>query len=62
MVLKFYTNALSPPCKVVEAVLHEKQIPFEFIKIEFTSAEHKKPEYLEKNPFGQIPCIVSVLF
>ena len=40
------------------AVLHEKQVPFELVSVDFDNKEHKSPEYLAKHPFGQIPYIV----
>ncbi|TFK36730.1 glutathione S-transferase, partial [Crucibulum laeve] len=41
----------------VATVLHEKQVPFEFIEINFSKGEHKSPIFLEKQPFGQVPYI-----
>jgi glutathione S-transferase len=59
MVLKLYGLYLSPWVRLVAAVLHEKQVPFELVSVDFfTNKEHKTPEYLEKHPFGQIPYIV----
>lgn len=59
MVLKLYAHTISPSSSLVVAVLHEKEIPFEFVTVELFKEENKKPEFLTKNPFGQIPCIVS---
>lgn len=59
MVLKLYAHTVSPPSTLVLAVLHEKNIPFEFVTVELFKGQHKSPEFLTENPFGQVPCIVS---
>ena len=61
MVLKLYGTSKSPFVRLVAAVLLEKQVPFELVVVDYTNGEHKKPEYLSKNPFGQIPSIVCDL-
>jgi glutathione S-transferase len=58
MVLKLYGLYISPWVRLVAAILHEKQVAFELVSVDFTNKEHKSPEYLEKHPFGQIPYIV----
>ena len=40
-------------------VLHEKKIPFEFQDVALAKGEHKSPEFKAKQPFGQVPYIVS---
>ncbi|KAF7308757.1 hypothetical protein MKEN_01074800 [Mycena kentingensis (nom. inval.)] len=35
----------------------ELQVPFELIEIDFSVGQHKSPEYLKFQPFGQIPYI-----
>ena len=65
MVLKLYGSPRSPYVRIVAAVLHEKQVPFELVLVDLANGEHKTPEYLAKHPFGQVPCIVcdlSILF
>jgi len=57
MVLKLYGSATSTCSQRVATVLHEKNVPFQLIIVDLSKAEHKKPEYLEKQPFGQIPYI-----
>jgi glutathione S-transferase len=44
--------------RLVALVLREKKVPYEFVPIDFYKKEHKSPEYLEKQPFGQVPYIV----
>ena len=58
MVLKLYGIYGSPWVSLVAAVLHEKQVPFELVPVDYTNNEHKSPEHLAKHPFGQIPYIV----
>jgi len=57
MVLKLYGHGFSTCTRRVVTTLHEKQIPFEFIAVDVAKAEHKTPDYLKKQPFGQIPYI-----
>ncbi|KAL0573070.1 hypothetical protein V5O48_008896 [Marasmius crinis-equi] len=59
MVLQFYGSTQSTCTKRVATVLYEKQIPYEYHNIDFTKGEHKAPEYMEKQPFGQVPYIVD---
>lgn len=57
MVLQLYSFANSTCGLRVAAVLNEKEVPFELHVVGM--AELKTPEYLEKQPFGQVPYIVS---
>ncbi|KAH8826437.1 glutathione S-transferase [Flagelloscypha sp. PMI_526] len=57
MVLKLYGYPISTCTKRAATVLHEKKVPFEFILVDLVKAEHKTPEFTEKNPFNLIPCL-----
>ncbi|TFK27877.1 glutathione S-transferase [Coprinopsis marcescibilis] len=57
MVLKLYAAPLSTASLRVAQILHEKQIPFEFHHVNLANKEQKNAEYLEKQPFGQVPYI-----
>ncbi|PPQ98158.1 hypothetical protein CVT26_003204 [Gymnopilus dilepis] len=57
MVLKLYGSPFSTCTKRVAVVLHEKQVPFELIPVDYAKGEHKTPEFLDKQPFGQMPYI-----
>ncbi|KAI3773133.1 hypothetical protein L6452_04333 [Arctium lappa] len=35
--------------------LIEKDLDFEFVPVDFAAREHKTPQYLARNPFGQVP-------
>lgn len=60
MVLKLYGSPLttSVSVRLVAFVLLEKRVPFELVPIDLFKMEQKSPEYLEKQPFGQVPYIV----
>ncbi|KAG6825609.1 hypothetical protein H0H93_000478, partial [Arthromyces matolae] len=48
-----YGSPISTCSKRVATVLHEKQVPFEFIAVDLSKGEHKSPAFIEKQPFGQ---------
>lgn len=58
MVLKLYGSPTACVTMVM-FILKEKEVEFENIDVDFFKKEHKSPEYTEKQPFGQVPCIVS---
>ncbi|KZV70080.1 glutathione S-transferase-like protein [Peniophora sp. CONT] len=55
MVLKLHGFPSSPCTLRVATALHEKKLPFEFVNVSLFTGEHKQPEYLKIQPFGQIP-------
>jgi len=55
MVLKLYGFPLSVATRRVALVLHEKNIPYDFIPVDLSKGEHKLPDYVAKHPFGQVP-------
>ena len=55
MVLKLVGSPLSTCTRRVAVVLREKNVPYELVAIDFATAEHKSPEFLAKQPFGQVP-------
>jgi len=57
MVLKLYGSPKSPWFRLVVTILHEKQVPFEHVAVDLSKGENKTPEYLAKQPFGQVPCL-----
>jgi glutathione S-transferase len=59
MVLKLYGNPASTCTKRVLTTLKETKTPYELIELDFAAI--KAPEYLEKQPFGQMPYIVWVI-
>ena len=59
MVLKLYGIPLSTCTRRVAVVAHEVNAPFELVEVDFMKGEHKGPEFLKKQPFGQVPVLVS---
>ncbi|KAJ7174765.1 glutathione S-transferase [Mycena filopes] len=56
-ILKLYGSKFATCTRRVATVLHELQVPFELVEVDLMNGEHKKPAYLAKQPFGQIPYI-----
>jgi len=57
MVLKIYGVPFSTCVRRVAVVCKELDIPYELITVQFAKGEHKSPEFLKKQPFGQIPVV-----
>ncbi|KAK7063745.1 glutathione S-transferase, partial [Favolaschia claudopus] len=56
-ILKLYGDPIATCTRRVATVLYEAKVPFELIFVDRVNNAHKTPEYLEKQPFGQIPYI-----
>ncbi|CAL9754973.1 unnamed protein product [Musa acuminata subsp. burmannicoides] len=59
MAVKVYGK---PQAVCPQRVMHclvEKGVPFEFVLVDIDAMEHKRPEYMEKHPFGQVPFIAD---
>ncbi|KAJ7190667.1 glutathione S-transferase [Mycena pura] len=58
MVLKLYCpQNVTASNGIVALVLAEKQIPFEFVQVDLASQQHKTPDFVAMQPFGQVPVI-----
>lgn len=55
--IRLYRFALSGHCHRVQLFLSLLGLPFEMIDVDLPAGEQKKPEFLAKNPFGQVPII-----
>jgi len=55
--IKLYTFPPSTNSRKVRIALLEKGLEFERITIDLGKREQKTPEYLQVNPFGQIPAL-----
>jgi len=55
MAIKLHGTYGSPWVRLAAAVLKEKEVPFELVVVDMANREHKSPEYLSKQPFGQVP-------
>lgn len=49
--------ALSGHCHRVELFLSLLGLPHELVDVNLAAGEHKRPEFLARNPFGQVPVI-----
>ena len=57
MVLKLYGHPIATSGQRVLTVLEELNVPHEIVTVHFDKKEHKSPEYLVHQPFGQLPYI-----
>lgn len=57
MVVKLHGPAFAAGPRRVAACLFEKEAEFELINVDLFSGEHKKPEFLQLQPFGLVPVI-----
>ena len=55
--IKLYRHKLSGHSHRAELFLSLLNLDFEMIDIDFAKKEHKSPEFLKKNTFGQLPVI-----
>jgi glutathione S-transferase len=55
--IRLYRMVLSGHCHRVELFMRLAGIPYEAIDVDLAKGEHKKPEFLALNPFGQVPVI-----
>lgn len=55
--MKLYGNPVSTCTRKVLMTLAEKNVAFDFQVIDFNKGEHKSPEFMARQPFGQVPAI-----
>ena len=55
MVLTLYGYPLSTCTRRAAVILKEKNVSYKFVAIDVPKGEHKTPEYLAHQPFGQVP-------
>ncbi|XP_062210804.1 probable glutathione S-transferase GSTF1 [Phragmites australis] len=53
--VKVFGPAMSPNVTRVLVCLEEVSVEYEVVNVDFAAGEHKGPENLARNPFGQIP-------
>ncbi|KAJ9673428.1 hypothetical protein PVL29_023160 [Vitis rotundifolia] len=53
--VKVYGPPMSTAVSRVLACLLEKDVNFQLIPVDMSKGEHKKPDYLKIQPFGQVP-------
>lgn len=57
--IKLYGHELSGNSYKVRLFLEILQLEYEWVKVDLMKGEHKSPEYLTINPFGQVPLLVD---
>ncbi len=57
LTMKLYDLELSGNCYKIRLFLSLLNIPYELVPIDFMAGQHKSPEFLQLNPFGQIPVL-----
>lgn len=55
--LRLYQHALSGHCHRVQCFLSILRLPFELVDVDLRAGAHKQPDFLRKNPFGQVPVL-----
>ncbi|CAK5279941.1 unnamed protein product [Mycena citricolor] len=55
--LKLHGWDIATCTRRVATILYELQVPFEFVPVDVMGGENKTPQFLEKQPFGQVPYI-----
>jgi glutathione S-transferase len=55
--IKLFGHPMSTCTRKVLFTLHETNTPHEFQLVDFAKGEHKSPEYMARQPFGQLPAI-----
>jgi glutathione S-transferase len=56
---KLYGHELSGNSYKVRLFLELLNLNYEWIKVDLMKGEHKSPEYLALNPFGQVPLLID---
>jgi glutathione S-transferase len=59
MAFKLHGSTGSTCTRRVALIAKERNIPYEFIPVNMSVAEHKQPPHLQHQPFGQVPFIVQ---
>jgi glutathione S-transferase len=55
--LRIYRNLLSGHSHRVELLCSILGLPVELVDVDMSKGEHKAPQFLEKNPLGQVPVV-----
>jgi len=57
--ITLYGHEISGNSYKVRLLLSLLNLEYEWIRVDLMKGEHKSPEYLAKNPFGQVPFLVD---
>jgi glutathione S-transferase len=55
--IQLHRMALSGHCHRVELFLSLLGLPYDIVEVDLARGAHKAPEFIAKNPFGQVPVI-----
>src|SRR5437868_3108611 len=55
--IKVYSSTVSGHSHRVRLFLSLLGLPFETIEVDLRAGEHKRPDFLRRNAFGQVPVI-----
>jgi glutathione S-transferase len=56
-IMKLFGHPMSTCTRKTMFTLHETATPFDFGLVDFAKGEHKQPEHLSRQPFGQVPAL-----
>jgi glutathione S-transferase len=57
--ITLYGHEISGNSYKVRLLLSLLNLEYEWVRVDLMKGEHKSPEYLAKNPFGQVPFLVD---
>lgn len=57
--IKLYGHEMSGNSYKARLLLELLKIEYEWVKVDLMTGEHKSPEYLALNPFGQVPLLID---
>lgn len=57
MAIKLWNSPLSPSCRRVRLLAHELELPLELVSMDFRRGDYDAPEFLQRNPNGQVPVL-----
>jgi glutathione S-transferase len=57
--MKLYDFQPCPFGQKVRIVLAEKGLSYDFVEVDLTQGEQRKPDFLRLNPFGRVPVLVD---
>lgn len=57
--IKLYGHEMSGNSYKARLLLEMLKVKYEWIKVDLMTGEHKLPEYLALNPFGQVPLLID---
>ncbi len=57
--IQLYGHELSGNVYKIRLLLSLLDIEHEFVRVDLLKGEHKSPEYLKLNPFGQVPLLID---